>query len=207
MSARATTESSRAARAAARLERTAPLRARLSERRWRHTLSVAETAYALAEALGWTARDRGRAVTAALLHDVAKDLPQEEQLRRAGGPDPQDAGFPGLVHARAGAAVAREEFGIADAELLRAVALHPTSSADATPLGWVLFAADALEPTRRHLESADRDLLRRALAGELTLAELSHAVLARKLTWVLARGLPVHPRSVEAWNALCRGRA
>ena len=193
-----------ATRAAERLAGATRLRERLSDKRWRHTLSVAETAYRLAEALGWTAADRDRLVQAALLHDLAKELSLPEQ-RALGGADGEE-GFPGLVHARAGARLARAEFAIEDEEILQAIAFHPTATAGLAPLGQLLFVADYLEPSRRHLPAEDRALLERSLRGEVDLPALFCRVLALKLGWVLSEGLPLHPRSLAAWNAHCAHR-
>ena len=183
------------------LEAKAPLEARLTPSRWRHTLSVAETAERLASALGWDEAARDRAVTAALLHDAAKDLPQEEQRALAGperGADPDP-----LVHAAAGARLAAGAFGVADPEVLDAIAAHPTGSADPSPLERLLVAADFLEPGRRHLQAEDKALLDGALRGRIGLEELFRRVLARKIAALLERGRPLHPRSLEAWNAAC----
>lgn len=190
-----------------RLEARAPLRKRFSERRWRHTLSVAQTAERLAAAFGLSARDRERAITAALLHDVAKEMSRGQQRRAARPAEPEDGRFPALLHARAGARLAREVFGIKDAAVLRAIAVHPTGSADGSAVGRVLFVADFLEPGREQLDDEERRLLERALAGRVELGELFADVLARKLSWMLVRGRPLHPRSIEAWNAVCAEEA
>lgn len=175
------------------------VRSRLSPARWRHSLSVAETAGALAGAFGWPPADRERAILAGLLHDIAKELAPADQRALAGAGE----GFTTLLHARAGAALARTELGVTDAELLEAIAHHPTARAGASPLLQVLFAVDYLEPGRAHLGDDERALLARAMAGEIALDALFCEVLRRKLRRVEERGLPVHPDSVAAWNAHC----
>lgn len=207
MCGRGTTEGARSRRAAERLAAAWGLRERLSPARWRHSLSVAETAVRLAEALGWEAADRERVLQAALLHDVAKELSGPELMELAGAdPDPEareGPEFQGLVHARAGARLAERELGIRDAEVLRAIAFHPTGSPDPSALVQVVFVADYLEPRRSHLDAEDRALLARGLSGAAGLPELFCRVLRKKLAWVRSRNLPVHPHSVAAWNAHC----
>jgi predicted HD superfamily hydrolase involved in NAD metabolism len=57
-----------------------------------------------------------------------------------------------LLHARLGAAIARERFGVTDAEVLSAIEKH-TRGADAmSPLDCVVYLADSLEPARRFPE-------------------------------------------------------
>ena len=68
---------------------------------------------------------------------------------------------------------------------------------------YVSLAADFLEPGRRHRGAEDRALLDAALRGEVALEELFRRVLARKIAALLERGRPLHPRSLEAWNAAC----
>jgi predicted HD superfamily hydrolase involved in NAD metabolism len=179
------------------------LRARLSPERLAHTLSVAETAYRIATALGWDASDRERALSAGLLHDVAKELPADRQRALAGGAE--DSGP--LLHARAGARLAQEEFGIEDDRVLAAVAAHPTGTPEASPLTQLLFVADYLEPRRRHLDMEDRTLLESALGGGRALDELFCRVLRKKLDWLRVRDRAVHPQSVAAQRAHCGERA
>jgi predicted HD superfamily hydrolase involved in NAD metabolism len=199
MSARATTEA--VAAAVRSLEAKAPLEARLTPRRWRHTLSVAETAQRLAAALGWDDRARARAVAAALLHDAAKDLPEEQQ-RALAAPERRDDPAP-LVHAAAGARLAAAEFGVDDPDVLEAIANHPTGSPAPSALEQLLVAADFLEPERRHLREEDRELLNAALSAEVDLGEVYRRVLGRKIAGLVEKGRPLHPRSIDAWNAAC----
>ena len=131
---------------------------------------------------------------------MAKELPEREQRALAGYP----AGEPsGLLHAGAGARLARDRFGVEDDEVLRAITCHPTGSDHPSGLIQLLFVADFLEPTRRHRTDEDRRLLERALAGQVGARELFCRVLRRKLDWVLTERLPLHPASLAAWNAHC----
>jgi predicted HD superfamily hydrolase involved in NAD metabolism len=219
MSARASTESPdptlHARLAAERLaEAGGPLTDRLTGRRWRHTLGVAETAYLLAGGLAWSAVDRERAVIAGLLHDVAKELPRERQRQLVGlaqhgsaapDGDPETLSGP-LLHAAAGAILAERAYAITDAAVLEAIALHPVGAPAALPLVQLLFVADYLEPGRPHLDDEDRDLLARGRRGDLSLATLYCRVAAKKIAQVRELGLPVHPRTVAAWRSQCEER-
>jgi HD superfamily phosphohydrolase YqeK len=180
---------------------------------------VAETAYRLARALGWPPPERERALRAALLHDLAKELPPQAQVELArsfrpdagAGDDPVEdtvlaAELGPLLHARAAAALAGCEYGIEDPDVLEAIAWHPTGTSRPAPLTQLLVAADYLEPVRGHLDAEDRRLLADALDGRATLAELFCRVLERKLDQVRARGRAAHPQSLAAWEAHCGGR-
>ena len=94
-------------------------RSRLSERRYEHTLRVADTAQRLALAHDL---DADRARLAALLHDAARETGPEEYLKLAdqwhlqvGDPERQS---PKLLHGPVAAELARRELGIDDEEVL-----------------------------------------------------------------------------------------
>src|SRR4029453_12958340 len=94
-------------------------RSRLSERRYEHTLRVADTAESLALAHDLEA-DRAR--LSALLHDAARETGPEEFLKLAdkwhlqvGDPERQS---PKLLHGPVAAELARRELGIGDEGVL-----------------------------------------------------------------------------------------
>ena len=117
------------------------LKASLPEKRYRHTMGVVRTAATLAARWG---ADPGKARLAALLHDCAKYLP-EERLRALSGDDTEAVA---VWHAFAGAVVAKEEYGVADEDVLRAIRLHATGDADMTLLDETVYLADLIEPGR-----------------------------------------------------------
>ena len=102
--------------------------------------------------------------TAALLHDVARDLPIElmrETLQRRGVWSDSFADFsdnPLLLHAHAGRVIAQTDFGVADGEILRSIELHTTGGSYMSALEKVIFVADFIEPGRsfRGVETARR---------------------------------------------------
>lgn len=55
---------------------------------------------------------------------------------------------PIVLHARLGAALAREGFGIDDPDVLSAIEKHTTAAPGMSPLDCVVYLADALEPGR-----------------------------------------------------------
>ena len=122
-------------------------RARMSEKRYRHTLGVEKTAACLAERFG---EDVYQARTAALLHDLTKALDYEEQLKLCGRYGIiTDYGENGkaLLHADTAAALARQEFGVSK-EAAQAIAYHTTGAPDMTRLDKIVYLADCIEPGR-----------------------------------------------------------
>ena len=170
----------------------------LDQRRVPHVLGTEETAARLA--LRWGAGEED-ARRAALLHDCTKRLSREEHLalcRKYGIPtDAQERASGGkLLHAKTGAALARDLFGVSDA-IYSAIRWHTTGKPDMTLLEKIIYLADYIEPTRNF--GALKEL--RPLAYE----DLDQAML-RGLTIAVEdlseKGMVLHPNSVRARDYL-----
>lgn len=169
-------------------------RSRLSDRRYGHTVRVAETAGSLAEAHGL---DGDTARLAALLHDAAREMSKEELLRTAERwhlpVDDFERNRPVLLHGPVAAGLARRELGVEEAAVLGAVRSHTTGEPGMDDLALLLYIADKIEP--------DRDY-----PGVEDLRELAHEDLRAAAARILRstrdhnrdRGRPTHPRSREA---------
>jgi len=173
-------------------------RERLSEKRYGHTLRVADTAESLAQVHGL---DPGRARLAALLHDAARETEPEEFLRLAeewglsvGELERQS---PKLLHGPVAAELARRELGVEDEEVLEAVRAHTVGRAGMGPLALVLYVADKIEPSRdypsvgrirelarRNLRAAAAESLRRAVAHNERRDRPIHPASLAMLEWL-----------------------
>jgi predicted HD superfamily hydrolase involved in NAD metabolism len=169
-------------------------RSRLSERRYGHTLRVADTAGDLARV---HSLDEDRARLAALLHDAVRETGPEEFLRLAeqwdlpvGEPERQS---PKLLHGPVAAELGRRELGIEDEEVLEAVRAHTTGKPGMGPLALVLYVADKIEPAREY-PSVER--LRGLARDDLHMAATES--LRRAIAHNEERGKDVHPSSHEA---------
>jgi predicted HD superfamily hydrolase involved in NAD metabolism len=174
------------------------LRETLSEKRVEHILRVAETARQLAKAHGL---DAARAYTAALLHDNARETPGpvllEECRRRGIAILPIDEVNPvPRLHGQLGAAIARERFGIEDAELLNAISSHTLGRVGMTPLEMVVFLADYTEPGRDPHEGLDA--VREAATQDLALA--TRMAMDYTMRYLLDKKRSLHPQVVDARN-------
>ncbi|NLC63911.1 MAG: HD domain-containing protein, partial [Thermoanaerobacterales bacterium] len=147
------------------------LKNRLTHERYTHSLNVMHTASILATRYGV---DKKKAELAGLIHDCARDLPADIQLKMA-----TDFGIlldeieklqPELVHGPLGAFIARKQYGIDDDEVIRAVTIHSTGDKFMTSFDKILFIADYVEPGRcfPSVES-----IRKKLARDLDEALLS----------------------------------
>lgn len=119
------------------------LQEKLEPRRYQHSLNVADCAKKLAEING---ADVDKAYLCGLLHDVLKNAPAEEQERymKQLGDDLPDHVLqnPKLWHAPAGAAFLRDELGILDADMIRAIKYHTTGRPNMSLLEKVVYVAD-----------------------------------------------------------------
>ena len=59
--------------------------------------------------------------------------------------------MPALIHAKLGAYLAENEYGIKDREVLDAITYHTTGEPEMTMLEKILYIADYIEPNRREI--------------------------------------------------------
>lgn len=174
------------------------VKGRLSRKRYKHTVNVKNMAVELAKRYG---ADEEKAALAALLHDSAKELPQEEMLQifsdnaimaknAASRPVP-------VWHGIAAAILCATKWGVTDPEILSAIECHTTGKANMTLLEKIIYMADAT--------SAERDYpgveqLRREEMQDLDLA-LLHS-LQQSIAFVKKKGGDLDPQTVAACEDL-----
>lgn len=139
---------------------------RLSEGRLRHTLAVRDTALLLADYFLPNMKDVVEA--SALLHDVSKEIPIEEQIDMLleSGDIASRSEIPeyGVIHSLTAPLVVKRDYHrFAIDEVLSAVYNHTTGSPDMTVLDEIIFLADFIEETRTH--NSCRSLRERVLSG------------------------------------------
>jgi predicted HD superfamily hydrolase involved in NAD metabolism len=164
------------------------------EHRYTHILSVARTAGRLASEHGL---DPLPARIAGLLHDLARLYSSERLLRECaerGMPiDAFEQANPVVLHARLGAELARDWFGVTDEAILSAIRKHTLAAATMSPLDEILYLADGLEPGRDFIGRAD--ILDLAF-DDLAAAMAAH--LTEALAYQRARDMTPAPQTLEA---------
>lgn len=169
----------------------------LHYRRIPHVLGTEQEAVRLAVRYG---ADVEKARRAALLHDCTKKLSMQEQLalcQSYGIPlDDMERKVGSLLHAKTGAEVARDVFGVDD-EIYRAIRYHTTGRASMTLLEKIIYLADYIEPSRdfpgveKLRKACYEDLDKGLLKGlDMTIGKLG------------ADGGPIHHAAIEARDAL-----
>jgi predicted HD superfamily hydrolase involved in NAD metabolism len=144
--------------------------------------------------------DTAKARLAGMLHDIARLWPPARLLaecdRRSMPVDEVEREAPVLLHARLGAAVAAERFGVSDPEILGAIAKHTAADARMSALDCALYLADSLEPGR---DFPERPALWAIACADMR--EGMRATLKATLGYVRKRGLPVAKQSLAAARA------
>ena len=169
----------------------------LKYKRMAHVRGTEEEAIRLAQRYG---ADVTEARVAALLHDCTKKLNMEQQLalceQYGVTLDALEQKALKLLHAKTGAEIARDVFGVSDA-VYEAIKWHTTGKADMTLLEKVIYLADYIEPTRdfpgvKELRKTVYQDLDAGLAMglEMTIEEMEEM------------GNPVHEKTLEALRFL-----
>ena len=169
----------------------------LKYKRIPHVLGTEQEAIRLAERYG---ADVEKARVAALLHDCTKKLNMEEQLALCSHYgielDELEQKALKLLHAKTGAAIARDVFGV-DEEIYHAIWWHTTGHAGMTLLEKIIYLADYIEPSR---DFPGVDKLRKVCYEDLDKGLLMG--LDMTIQEMTEMGNPVHRATVEARDAL-----
>ena len=169
----------------------------LKAKRIPHVLGTEQTAEALAKKYG---ADVFKARFAALLHDATKRLSMAEQLALCEhyhiALDELEQHALKLLHAKTGAALARDVYG-ADDEIYSAILWHTTGKPKMTVLEKVLYLADYIEPNR---DFDGVDDLRKVVWEDLDRGLAMG--LAMTVEEMKERGNPVHYNTLEALEYL-----
>jgi nicotinate-nucleotide adenylyltransferase len=157
----------------------------LSQSRFLHSRQTAVMASQLCGLFGLDSR---AGYLAGMIHDIAKQLGDEELFKLAKADNRPISALekrkPSLLHGRAGAVLLRKEYGIQDQEILDAVAYHTTGSPAMGPLAKVIYIADKIESSREGVEPQLRDFSAYGGAGEPGLDRLFVKILRETIAWL-----------------------
>ncbi|WP_206603080.1 bis(5'-nucleosyl)-tetraphosphatase (symmetrical) YqeK [Leptolyngbya ohadii] len=162
-----------------------------------HILRVEQMAIDLAEVHQVNGE---KAALAGLMHDLAKFFKSSRLLeiaRQSGLPlDPVDEANPHLLHADISAIVAREEFGVEDAEILSAIANHTLGRPGMDDLSCIVYLADTLEPGRG--DTPELNYLRQA--AQQNLAQAVWQTSDYTVQYLIQTQRLIHPRALLTRN-------
>ncbi|MCH5249642.1 MAG: bis(5'-nucleosyl)-tetraphosphatase (symmetrical) YqeK [Lachnospiraceae bacterium] len=124
----------------------------LNHKRYEHTLSVAYTAANLAMVHN---SDTNSALIGGMLHDCAKCISDNKLIaiceKHSLNISEVEMNNPSaLLHAKVGAVLANDKYGINDEDILNAIKYHTTGRPNMSKLEKILYIADYIEPGRKH---------------------------------------------------------
>lgn len=170
----------------------------LSAKRYEHVCNVRKLAVKLARAHGV---EEDRAALAALLHDIAKELPKDKQLQIFAENAiiaENAAERPAAVwHGVAGAILAQTKYGVDDPEILSAIRCHTTGKSGMSMLDKIIYLADMASYERSFPEA---EQLRAHALEDLDRAVIEG--LGLSLAWLKAAGKPVDEETLRAYAEL-----
>jgi predicted HD superfamily hydrolase involved in NAD metabolism len=121
--------------------------------RFDHTLGVAYTAANMAFIHG---ADVEKALIAGFLHDCAKCMSHEDQIKICEKNKIEISEVErrnhSLLHAKVGMFLARTKYDVYDTDILNAIRWHTTGREDMSLLEKIIYIADFIEPNRKPLE-------------------------------------------------------
>lgn len=175
--------------------------AMIRAKRIAHVRGTEEEAVCLAAR--WGANEEA-AARAAILHDCTKYHSMESHLRLCEKYgivlDKLERETEKLLHAKTGAAIARDWFGVSE-DIYEAIYWHTTAKANMAPLEKIIYIADYIEPNRAFPEVEHL----RALAYE-DLDEAVRTGCELSIREMEARGRVVHPNTLQARAWLTEGK-
>ena len=124
------------------------LKSIMSSHRYKHSIRVAEEARRLADIYHV---DRNKAYLAGLLHDIAKEFSDEENMYIIDKYNlSKNLGDKKIIHALIGAYYAKLKYDIDD-EVMRAIEYHTIGNINMGLLEKIVYVADKIEPGKKYI--------------------------------------------------------
>ncbi|GHU85285.1 HD domain-containing protein [Clostridia bacterium] len=168
----------------------------MSAERYQHSLAVEEQAYMLAQVHGG---DITKSVTAALLHDVAKEMEPEKQLALIGKHNVSFAESEKkeekLWHAGAGAVYVQRCLGIKDKEIVGAILHHTSGCANMNLTEKIVFVADKISKGR-DFETVGEERKR----AENSLEDVIFKYVKNMVSSLTERNMHISQKTLETYN-------
>jgi nicotinate-nucleotide adenylyltransferase len=170
----------------------------LSVERFLHSRNTALLAVDLCRRFGL---DTSKGYLAGIAHDLAKQLDNKTMIKTVKRDGRENSileeKFPNILHGRAAVVLLRERFDISNKDVLEAVALHTSGSADMSALAKIIYIADKTEVSR-NIEPA----LREMLDSENDLDKILYAVVIRTIAKLQAKDKALSEETVDLFNKL-----
>jgi len=177
------------------------LKNKVSEERYHHLLGSETAAIELAERFGI---NPDRAALAALVHDCAKSIPEEELIKiiNENNIDVSEMEIKSRkpLHSPVSSFMAKKELGINDQEILDAIRYHTIGRVNMTLLEKIVFLADKIEINTRNKEF--RTKVYKILEETNNIDQALLICFDYTLRSLLDRKLIIDPETINVWNNL-----
>lgn len=175
----------------------------LPEKRYRHSLNVANCAVKLSEIYGC---DKEKAYIAGIAHDCAKYLNKEEVKYYVDKYkivlDELEKDNLALSHSLIGSYIAKYEFGINDKDIISAIKYHTTGKENMNLIEKIIYIADLIEEDRDFPGvEALRDLVYNKQLDKALLISFNNTI-----KFVIDNNQLIHNRTVNARNYLIKNK-
>lgn len=171
----------------------------LTPKRYLHTLGVAYLSASLAMCHGASQRD---ALVAGLLHDCAKNYPEQEMLQQCLNKNivltEHEKRIPELIHAAYGAYLAKTEYKIDQEDILLAVRNHTLGRPNMSILEQIVYLADYLETERNQQTIPSLDDIRKIAFQSLD--EATWLVSKNSIHYFETAGKDTDPMTYQVYN-------
>lgn len=166
------------------------------ERTYNHLANVAAKAKELSLQFSG---NKKKTEVAAWLHDISAIIPDDQRIdvSRALGIDilPEEKALPMIIHQKLSVPIARDAFGIEDAEVLSAIECHTTLKANPSLTDKIVFLADKIAWDQPDLPPCLNDIMN-ALETSLEQAVLVYLEYLHKE--VREKSGIIHPWAIDA---------
>jgi nicotinate-nucleotide adenylyltransferase len=168
----------------------------LSSYRFHHSMCVAEKAKELARKYGI---DEEKAFVAGILHDITKEMPNDEQIKLIEENGCKLSDFEKsnhrIFHQMSGAAYVKNVLGIEDEDIISGIRYHTTGRANMTLFEMLIYLADFTSADRSY---PDVDIMRQKTDESL----LEGMLYSLKYTIcdVVSHERTLHPDTLDCYN-------
>ena len=176
---------------------------KLPERRYKHSLNVANCAVKLSELYGY---DKEKAYIAGITHDCAKYLNKEEVKYYVDKYkivlDEVEKDNLALSHSLIGSYIAKYEFKINDEDIINAIKYHTTGKEDMSLIEKIIYIADSIEEDRDFPGVEEL----RTLVYNKELDKALFTSFNNTIKFVIDNNQVIHNRTVNARNYLIKNK-
>ncbi len=172
------------------------LKENLSKKRYNHSVNVANAAVKLAQRYD---ENTDKAYVAGLLHDIAKEMPEDKQLELVMKSPLNvcevETNAKPLYHGIAGAELIQTLFDIKDTNIIDAIRYHTVACKDMSKLSQIVYLADLISDDRDY-----KDVKKMRKYSEQSLEKAMFEALKFSISDSVEKGNTIPVSTLEAYN-------